>query len=213
MLIALSGCVSQSMTVSIPQEAGNGDNNNNNDIGSMESESAPSSQAEIQRQPDIAEYTAYINDVLPRYIGSTVRFGEYSSDGISNMQISQGFTVIGNPDENSRTFFITDNGEYIGLLIVTYLNNTFHSSFGFEDNENITAAIRDNVPIALFVLDGGSVFIQTEDSTFQLTAFINPDDIRALYPAAFETSYEKTGIILSDLDFNSADIVSSASSG
>ena len=193
-LIALYGCAYQSLAARSTCEVGNG-SNNNDEINSGESEPAYSPAVEVRHQPDAAEYISYINDVLPRYFGSTLE----SKNDYSSTQISQGFIVNGNPDENSRTFFIADNGEYIGLLFVTNINGIFHSSFGLDDNENITAAIRNSVPIALFVLDIGAVFVQTEDSEFQLTAFENPDDIQMLFPAAFETRYDKMEIILSDL--------------
>jgi len=174
------------------QSSGNG-----NTVAPAESiDAADPSSAGNQRQPDSSEYIAYISDVLPKYIGSASRSGEYSGDDSSNIQISQGFRINGNPDENSRAFFVADNGEYIALLFVSYVDGAFHSSFGFDENDGVTTAIKDRTPIALFVLEIGALFVQTEHGNFLLSAFENPEDLPKHFPEAFEASYEKAEVVL-----------------
>ena len=105
----------------------------------------------------------------------------------------------GNTDENFRYFFVTENGTYIALLIVSFYDGSFHSSFGLDENDAISSAIENNTPIALFGLEIGAVFIQTEYDTTQLTAFIDIDDIEEYFSEAFQTVYEKEIITLSDI--------------
>jgi hypothetical protein len=133
------------------------------------------------------DYMAYIMNVLPLYDSST------------DLQISQGFKVYGNLDENSRTFFVTRNGEYHALLVVTHVDGEFHSSYGLDDNEHIDNAIRNRESIALFALDVGAVFMRTEHGDFQITAFADEDDLKSQFPQVFEANYAKTEIILVDI--------------
>jgi len=205
-MLSAAGCgVAQSNNITSPS-GGSADiqsSDNDNTVALAEStDAADSSSPGSQRQPDGSEYIAYISDVLPKYLGSAKRFGELSSDDNSSIQISQGLRINGNPDENSRAFIIADNGEYIALLFVSYVDGTFHSSFGLDENDNVAAAIRDRIPIALFVLAIGSLFMQTEHGNFLLSAFENPEDLPKHFPEAFETSYEKAEIVLTSYHSN-----------
>lgn len=144
-----------------------------------------------------ASYFAYINSILPRHLALSTDFiTDYSS-----IQISQGYKIAGNPDENSRIYFVTNDRKYIGLLIVTCLDGVFHSSYGFDDNEIITNSIRDNISIAIFVLEVGALFIQTEYGNFLLSSFENLEVLPQYFPKEFNTSYIKSKIILNDVSF------------
>jgi len=142
--------------------------------------------------PDNESYNTYIDSVLPKYL--TDRIYEYS-----NIQISQAYKVNGNPDNNSRAYFITAERKCIGLLFVTYLDGVFHSSYGFEDSAIITDAIENSVPFSLFTLRIGTLFVQTEQGNYLLSPFENPEDLPKHFQAELEKIYQKSKIILYDI--------------
>jgi len=127
----------------------------------------------------------------------------------SNLQVSQGFITNGNPDTNAQTFFVTHNGYYLGLLMVTYYDGRFISNFGRASflacliefsNENITTIISNNTPIAVIELPSADFFIQTEDNLFHLTsASRNPICFGGDFPEIFDIVHEKAVIVFSDL--------------
>jgi hypothetical protein len=162
-----------------------------------------------ERQPSIM---SYINEVLPKYLAI-----EYD-ENYSNIQISQGLTVNGNPDENSKTFFVTNNGDYIGCLAVTSVDGTFHSSFYFDDNLDIATAIDNNDPIALVVNDLG-LFMQTSSNIVPLTEIEQPEDELSESSQQFVSTYTETlaeiqlstyplsEVVLSNVGFTTADVM------
>jgi len=144
--------------------------------------------------------TAYINKVLPNYLAIEYT-GEYES-----VQISQGFKVRGNADENSRTFFVTGDGKLIGCLVVTSVDGQYQSGFYFEDNADITRAINNGTPIELLVIDDKLV-MKTEDLLIAVSSgveFVN--DSRSS-----KINYELEYIVLNSVGFDTATIALYAS--
>ena len=153
-------------------------------------------------QLDIASYMVYINDVLPQYL--TLELGE----NYYNIQTSQDLIINGNPDKNSKSFFVTNDGGYIGWLIVTNVQGVFHSSFGFDDSESIDATIKNRTPIALFVSDIGSLFMKTETEVIPLSPIEEPKNLRQNSMGNISTYYNLEEIALRDVGFSSAEIFS-----
>jgi hypothetical protein len=154
----------------------------------------PAARAEDMYSSDV---DAYIEEVLPKYLAI-----EYSEDYVA-IQISQPLTVDGNTDANSRIFFVVNDGEYIGHLVVTSVGGAFHSSFRFDDNENVTAAIENDESIALFVNENDQLSIET-NSTQSAVSGAN----RRFNAENSSTYHELSEIILSDVEFDLTDIIS-----
>ena len=76
--------------------------------------------------------------------------------------MTQGYRVINNPDPNSRTFFLFQNGKCMGKLVATYVNGEYASSFTPYEIPAVTEAYENNEPFAL-ALEGYSIMLITAE--------------------------------------------------
>lgn len=152
----------------------------------------------LSASPDDVLYIAYINHVLPRYLSLT--FGDFS-----DVQISQGFVIYGTSDKNTRAFFVTNNGNYIGLLLVTYADGMFHSSFGLDDNANITNAITNRIPVSLN-MDYGIIYVLMEYSVVSLATNELSINLDVFDSAPRESVYHLAEVVMNSVDFTAEDV-------
>jgi len=150
--------------------------------------------------PPETAYWEYINTALQTHIDNTLHPYD-RGNAWTNLQVSQGFYVNGNPDTNLRFFFVTHNDRYIGFLMVTYYNEKFISSSGIFANANVSAVISDNTPVAIIELPSGRIFMQTEEDIFHLAPFDHIIiDFGGNYPDIFGIAHEKAVIVFSYLE-------------
>ncbi len=100
----------------------------------------------------------YICEELEHYlaINNTIRYG--------TIKVSSPISVVNNADEESRTYFVTNNDKYIGMLTVTVVNERFYSSFMFDENEEIDSIITENIPFAMVASDDNALVLQTQNT-------------------------------------------------
>lgn len=101
---------------------------------------------------------AYANEVIAEYI--PISMG--TVDETDTFFLTQGYRVINNPDPNSRTFFLFQNGKCMGKLVATYVNGEYASSFTPYEIPAITEAYENNEPFAL-ALEGYSIMLITAE--------------------------------------------------
>lgn len=105
---------------------------------------------------------AYVQSVLPHYLS-------LENDNVyGEIAVSQGYVVHGHNDSNARTYFVTDDGDYIANLFVTYINGQYSSNFGFDDNADVEAALSGGAPMAL-VAESEMLILQTAAGNALLT--------------------------------------------
>ena len=105
---------------------------------------------------------AYVQSVLPHYLS-------LENDNVyGEIAVSQGYVVHGHNDPNARTYFVTDDGDYIANLFVTYINGQYSSNFGFDDNADVDAALSGGTPMAL-VAESEMLILQTAAGNALLT--------------------------------------------
>ena len=63
---------------------------------------------------------------------------------------------------------LTDDGDYIANLFVTYINGQYSSNFGFDDNADVAAALSGDAPMAL-VAESEMLILQTAAGNALLT--------------------------------------------
>lgn len=148
--------------------------------------------------------TDYINESLQHYL-SIEYTGEYD-----DIQISQGFSVDGNTDENSRTYFVTDDEQLIGCLSVTLVDGEYRSGFFYDSNPEITAAIKNYTPIKLIVVDDKLV-MKTADSMVAVSSGIQFDVALALSSESTKRN-ELNEIALKTVNIDATRISSNAES-
>ncbi len=88
---------------------------------------------------------AYANEVIAEYISISMEI----VDETDTFFLTQGYRVINNPDPNSRTFFLFQNGKCMGKLVATYVNGEYASSFTPYEIPAVTEAYENNEPFAL----------------------------------------------------------------
>ena len=101
---------------------------------------------------------AYANEVIAEYIHISVE----TIDEADTFFLTQGYRVINNPDPNSRTFFLFQNGKCMGKLVATYVNGEYASSFTPYEIPAVTEAYENNEPFAL-ALEGYSIMLITAE--------------------------------------------------
>ena len=101
---------------------------------------------------------AYANEVIAEYIHISVE----TIDEADTCFLTQGYRVINNPDPNSRTFFLFQNGKCMGKLVATYVNGEYASSFTPYEIPAVTEAYENNEPFAL-ALEGYSIMLITAE--------------------------------------------------
>ena len=109
----------------------------------------------------IINVDAYAREFIHTYIGMNIP----NISATDEFFISQGFVVDGNPDENSRTYFLFKNNICVGELIATYINGDYYSTFTNYDIPFITNAYISHVPIGL-VTENDSVYIVSSNIAF-----------------------------------------------
>ena len=130
----------------------------------------------------------YICEELENYlaIDNTITYG--------TIKVSSPISVVNSEDEEARTYFVTNNDKYIGMLTVTVVNGQFYSSFMFDESEEIDNIIMNNIPFAMVKYDNALVF-QTENN---LTSISRSNSINTRVLQNNE---------LSSITFNTLDIV------
>lgn len=101
---------------------------------------------------------AYANEVIAEYIPISME----TIDETDTFFLTQGYRVINNPDPNSRTFFLFQNGKCMGKLVATYVNGEYASSFTPYEIPAVTEAYENNEPFAL-ALEGYSIMLITAE--------------------------------------------------
>lgn len=101
---------------------------------------------------------AYANEVIAEYIPISME----PIDETDTFFLTQGYRVINNPDPNSRTFFLFQNGKCMGKLVATYVNGEYASSFTPYEIPAVTEAYENNEPFAL-ALEGYSIMLITAE--------------------------------------------------
>ena len=101
---------------------------------------------------------AYANEVIAEYIPISMGI----VDETDTFFLTQGYRVINNPDPNSRTFFLFQNGKCMGKLVATYVNGEYASSFTPYEIPAVTEAYENNEPFAL-ALEGYSIMLITAE--------------------------------------------------
>ena len=101
---------------------------------------------------------AYANEVIAEYIPISMK----TIDETDTFFLTQGYRVINNPDPNSRTFFLFQNGKCMGKLVATYVNGEYASSFTPYEIPAVTEAYENNEPFAL-ALEGYSIMLITAE--------------------------------------------------
>lgn len=97
--------------------------------------------------PDIAgitreDYMKEVKDTIKDYI-------EICKIDASNLSIAQPIPIIGSNDENNRAVFLFHDMECIGLMMFSYVNHSYASSFTQGNYVEITNALNKNQRIAL----------------------------------------------------------------
>ncbi len=105
----------------------------------------------------------YAKSVLADYL-------RIDGNAYDTVYITQGYPVNDAPDDNQRIFFVVDGDSYIAQLRVSYVDGKFCSSFMFDDNADIEAAIDSSTPFALAVADK-SIVVQTAKKTTSVTRY------------------------------------------
>ena len=121
---------------------------------------------------------AYVQSVLPHYLS-------LENDNVyGEIAVSQGYVVHGHNDPNARTYFVTDDGAYIGKLMVTY-SGGFFSTFSFGNNDFLSVVLQSERPIALLAIDEKLV-LQIDNTNYIISSedmmILNIDGIPT-YPA------------------------------
>ena len=111
---------------------------------------------------DTSEMNLYAESVLPRYL-SIEEDRDYGE-----VKLSQAYTIQGGI-ENVFMYFVFDDNEYIANLIVIKSGNTYTSNFGFDNQQFVTDALRDEKPIAIISVNNMLVFV-SENEKHLLTA-------------------------------------------
>lgn len=126
---------------------------------------------------------AYANEVIAEYISISMEI----VDETDTFFLTQGYRVINNPDPNSRTFFLFQNGKCMGKLVATYVNGEYASSFTPYEIPAVTEAYENNEPFALIannyalvlVTPKKNVVINGNDEIFNKVTKINSVQKRA----------------------------------
>ena len=111
----------------------------------------------------IINVDTYAREIIYTYIDMNIS-GVSATD---EFFISQGFVVDGNPDENSRTYFLFKNNICVGELTATYINGQYISAFSYYENSFITEAFIENKPLH-FTKENDSIFAISNDSIYTL---------------------------------------------
>ena len=121
----------------------------------------------------------YAKSVLADYL-------RIDGNAYDTVYITQGYPVNDAPDDNQRIFFVVDGDSYIAQLRVSYVDGKFCSSFMFDDNADIEAAIDSSTPFALAAADK-SIVVQTAKKT---TSVISLPQVSVLTSILLKVSKE-----------------------
>lgn len=121
---------------------------------------------------------------------------------VSNLSMSQPIPINGSNDENNHAIFLFSSMKCIALMMFTYVNNEYASSFSEGDYVEITDALSKNQNIAL-VSNEECMVMLTDDSWEVITG--NEDFAQETVLSKARASYEKqifnlTPIVFSDED-------------
>lgn len=138
----------------------------------------------------------YVESVLPRYLAlkDNIDYG--------NIQISEPITVENREDGTSRTYIVTNDDVYIGLLSVAYIDNEFVSSYMFDEDSSITNIIQTGTPFALVAYDECLLMQTQENNIVVANDNIQLDEIELVHNVAFsEKSFESIDLLASSFSF------------
>lgn len=99
--------------------------------------------------------------------------------------LSQGIEIAGGTDDGKRIYFLFDEKEAVGMLLVTMIDGTYTSNFIYGTISEVTKAYQLGVPIALYVDRQGDLFLWT---SFGVTLLYGPQSNDAGTADDFEFS-------------------------
>ncbi|WMJ76524.1 MULTISPECIES: hypothetical protein [unclassified Sedimentibacter] len=112
-----------------------------------------------------ASLNEYIDTTLPHYL----TLGDEAYDQV---KISNPVPIKNHSNRTSRMYFVTNDGEYIGQLIVSFVNNQYYSNFMFDNNVEINNVLKTNIPFALIAYNDGNdhMVMQTASDNMIISA-------------------------------------------
>lgn len=157
--------------------------------------------------PDVAgvtqeEYMKEAEDTMKDYI----RINRMDT---SDLSMSQPISINGSNDENNRAIFLFRGTKCIALMMFTYVNHEYASSFSEGDYSEITDALDKNQNIAL-VSNEECMVMLTDDSWEVITG--NEDFAQEIALSKARASYEKQIFNLTPIVFSDEDATNDAKS-
>ena len=152
--------------------------------------------------PDVAgvtqeEYMKEAEDTMKDYI----RINRMDT---SDLSMSQPISINGSNDENNRVIFLFRGTKCIALMMFTYVNHEYASSFSEGDYAEITDALNKNQNIAL-VSNEECMVMLTDDSWEIVTG--NKDFVQETALSKARASYERQVFRLTPIVFSDEEIV------
>ncbi len=116
----------------------------------------------------------YISEVLSEYLRIEGR------RDFNEIKISNPIHVVNNNDNQSQMYLITEDNTYIAQLVVTRINDTYYSSFMFDDDSRIDSVLRNNTAFALIALGDDCLILQTDEENIAISGKINSTSERLI---------------------------------
>ncbi len=157
--------------------------------------------------PDIAgvtqeDYMKELEDTIKGYI-------DVCEINTSDLSMSQPIPINGSNDENNRAIFLFSGTKCIALMMFTYVNNEYASSFSEGDYVEITEALNKNQSIALVSFEECMVMF-TDDSWELIDG--NEDFVQEAALNKARVGYEKQTLNLTPIAFSDEDAMYSSRS-
>lgn len=116
----------------------------------------------------------YISEVLSEYLRIEGR------RNLNEIKISNPIHVVNNNDNQSQMYLITEDNTYIAQLVVTRINDTYYSSFMFDDDSRIDSVLKNDTAFALIALGDDCLILQTGEGNIAISGKINSATERAI---------------------------------
>ncbi len=105
----------------------------------------------------------YASEIIHAYIDMNIK--DVSKEDV--FFLTQGFSVEGNTEPRNRTYFLFENEDCIGKLVVSFVNGEYISNFVLSDIPILSEAYKNNKGIIL-ISDTESAYVATNSQIFCL---------------------------------------------
>lgn len=113
-----------------------------------------------------------------------------------NVFLTQAYPIYGN--DSSDMYFVFDGDSYIGRLVVGMQGENYHSSFCFDENENIENAVVNQEGFAISAPTEYSLILQMSDESY----LISGSSVDSAMSYAEISDFDYTVATLSEIDFS-----------